>query len=652
MKRLLALIFIVSVSLLCTLFAISPDELPFGAEKLYNYTDAEAQKLAEEMCFNIFMQYDSSMTSTGIGYLYDHGIVGVRGGIIRWTNDGEAEAPVKYSFSCYGEVDVAFPYPNEEVRMVAFGGYYDSTDGDMWISPTGSIDTLSGLNTRINRFQQDTLNLIHKEFAKNFVRFPHQYPAGFPGTGRIQYRIDTYMMIDELGDSTDTVAYVYCELGIWETVEPHIEHIDTIYASEFNSVDSIHIINSYFSFPDSINIDDSTVCVDSIKYKYVTLNIETTDSFEVAIDKILISDEFGRELLEGDYDDDIFKKFNEYASDSLKLFGWFLKDEPAWVNFRPFGYIHNLMDSVYSSWMPMTFFNNYQTLTHTYLDLVNVDFTLNDIYPFGNGDVYAGEDFQANWNGPLYCLNKHLSWCRVRVDRDSAELWHTPQAFDGKHWRRPTPSEFSCQTFMGLTWGARGIIYWYYDRFNQTYTGIRDFNGVETFLYDKIKNDIGPYIQAFDEYYMPLVWDTTYTYKAGLYSPPTGALIDTISTYTHPDSVEMNPDSGWFHVGEFHDDGDTLYFMLVNRSCSMGPDDPTEAPSITAFVRFDPSAIGSDYAYIIDIAKEVKLDSSETDTIWIGIPDTTYSAKLDGTIPFTTVLKAGEGRLYKIVGTK
>ena len=91
--------------------------------------------------------------------------------------------------------------------------------------------------------------------------------------------------------------------------------------------------------------------------------------------------------------------------------------------------------------------------------------------------------------------------------------------------------------------------------------------------------------------------------------------------------------------------------MLVNRACSRGASDSTAAPSVTATVRFNPGVLGSDYVYIIDLADSLRLAGA--DTGWVGIPDTTYTAKMpDGTIPFTTVLGPGEGRLFKIVQTR
>jgi hypothetical protein len=218
----------------------------------------------------------------------------------------------------------------------------------------------------------------------------------------------------------------------------------------------------------------------------------------------------------------------------------------------------------------------------------------------------------------------------------------------------PTQSEYSCEIFMGLCYSPSGLMMWKYDGVyiydfghSKGFIDPQDNNWSKTPVWYSHKERVNPYIKAIDSVYLGLTWDTAY-YVQPWTSFPTSDLIDTIYAklnYGSGRDITTPPDNGWFHVGEFHDDGDTLYFMLVNRSCSMDFDDPSEAPSVYALVRLKPEAIGSDYAYIIDIAKS----TSASD--WVGIPDTTYSAKLGGTIPFTTVLSAGEGRLFKIVGT-
>ena len=158
-------------------------------------------------------------------------------------------------------------------------------------------------------------------------------------------------------------------------------------------------------------------------------------------------------------------------------------------------------------------------------------------------------------------------------------------------------------------------------------------------LFLEFKNDIVPYIKAIDEYYMPLVWDTTYAVSPN--ETIVGQTIKSIRAVpNHPDSI--SPDTGWFHVGEYYDNAGMRYFMLVNRACSQGVDDPAEAGSITAIVELNRSALSNPtQLLVIDIADSITAD-------WAAVSETTYTSLYDDKLYFTTVLKAGEGRLFKI----
>ncbi len=203
-----------------------------------------------------------------------------------------------------------------------------------------------------------------------------------------------------------------------------------------------------------------------------------------------------------------------------------------------------------------------------------------------------------------------------------------------------------------------GIIYfkhgssWSYDPAEGRYAGnaglydTTSAQGLKIDLFNELKNNINPYIKAIDSTYLLLSWDRAFCIAPDS-AVASGSWISSISTWSPPDTA--NPDTGWYHVGQYTE-GSAKYLMLVNRACSQGENDPTAAPSVTATVRFDPSALGlGNYVYIIDLADSLRLAGA--DTGWVGIPDTTYSAALNGAIPFTTVLGPGEGRLYKIVGT-
>ncbi len=154
--------------------------------------------------------------------------------------------------------------------------------------------------------------------------------------------------------------------------------------------------------------------------------------------------------------------------------------------------------------------------------------------------------------------------------------------------------------------------------------------------------EMAPYIEAIGQTLRELEWEAAFSCSSS--SQTFSGYVNSVSGY----SESTNPDLGWFQVGEFTD-GSYPYVLVVNRACNV--DSVTLAPDVNCVVHLNPSEIGSDYVYIIDPADSVYFDTSLSS--WVGIPDTTYSAKMpDGTIPFTTVLGPGEGRLFKIVQSR
>ena len=237
--------------------------------------------------------------------------------------------------------------------------------------------------------------------------------------------------------------------------------------------------------------------------------------------------------------------------------------------------------------------------------------------------------------------------------------YYSPQAWagrdlsdadDGWQWRKPTQSEYSCVMYFGLCYGISGYALWKYDGIYHPYpqwenayhsTGFIDLYDTSlTAVGYSHKNRVNPNIKAIDSTYLSITWDTAYAV------PPnenlSNCLISSIRAVpNHPDSI--SPDTGWFHVGEYYDNAGMRYFMLVNRACSQGVDDPAEAGSITAIVELNRSALSnSTQLLVIDIA-----DSITTD--WVAVSETTYTSLYDDKLYFTTVLKAGEGRLFKVV---
>jgi hypothetical protein len=245
--------------------------------------------------------------------------------------------------------------------------------------------------------------------------------------------------------------------------------------------------------------------------------------------------------------------------------------------------------------------------------------------------------------------------CSLAYDAASnhdAEFWIIPQCFKGHSrgvkWRYPTNAELSCEVYIALATGARGIIFWKYGKsgtspYNYIW-GMHDENLNRLDLWYAVSGQINPYIKAIDSTLLQLTPHMSYTYKNDYYPPPEDAYISSISTWVHPDSVRLNPDSGWYHVGEFTDTGYDKYVMIVNRACSRGPNDPGPAPSITATVDFKTMNLRiGNYLEIIDLASNTSISD------WTGRPDTARVESIRGIFTYSTVLKPGEGRLFKLI---
>lgn len=555
MRFLIAAVIIILMA--APVMAIDSNKLPFGSQGLRTYTTEEVRKLAEEMCFNYFIEYDT-IGPAAIDMLYDQGIQTIKGGLINInTIPAQAEAPAKYSWCNYALIDVDYPYPNPEVRMEKFGGNF--TNG-VWVSGQESIDTLSGISTYQNYFS-------NSPDLRNHVAFFDRYFFNFFELIKIPYRLDIRAAIDD-PDSipNEIVATVTALVGMWNTCEMKPISVDTIRVSDFGGSSSLQWIQgTIFDIPDTFTVVDlsSTGCDDThfytnedqygVKHRwnpYLRLDIITTGAREFKVDSIKISDDIGRRMIEDhQYDGEITGIFQsqDYQQRAEKIYAWSLMDEPLFANFMPFHRIDSLMHEEYADWLTFTNFWQYpdgDRLVQTYLSMVDIDYVDPDIYPYGENDVYAGDLFQDTVRvagvkkyGSLYRLPLHISWPRKSVDQVGKELWLTIQAFEGHGdnpiWRYPTASEMSAKVFISLAWGCRGIQVWHYDpyRTDVHFRAIRDWEGNETRLYDEIRDHIGPYLQAVDSLYLPLTWDACYTYKPDHdYEPPYNDVISSIST--------------------------------------------------------------------------------------------------------------------------
>jgi len=440
-------------------------------------------------------------------------------------------------------------------------------------------------------------------------------------------------------------------------------------------------------------------CAGDYKVKYSFWNSGKTT---VYLDYFKSYDDIGQRIVETtQYDDSITAAVTGGWRDSVDY--WWLRDEPRYDHFMPYGRVRDLVNDATGDLSSMTAYlltsvrKSFDTTQmaiglRSFLQLTGQDKVVINDYPFTGGvgraffTDYTGYNDDVHENDPASHrgLQKELELYsykffdvvarEVRDGTTLKEFWSSPQCFfqvgDSSqtfnppnsmyYWRPLTQSEHRLNVYLPLCYGARGLAAWIY-HFGQDgddhgvnggpsysfgfYTG-PGFQRNES-MWEVFADDITPYIKAIDSVYLGLTWQRAYACSTGMpINPPAYAFVDSIAAVSN--TSEANPDLGWFHVGEFVDDS-ACYAMIVNRACSQGPYDPTEAPSITATIRFNDDNIGGEHHYyIIDLAHSER--HAGGDTGWVAIPETTYTAVMaDGTIPFTTTFRAGEGRLFKIV---
>jgi hypothetical protein len=390
------------------------------------------------------------------------------------------------------------------------------------------------------------------------------------------------------------------------------------------------------------------------------------------IDWFKIYDNYGQACVEQNAYDAIISQYVTQGWCDTMILSWYLRDEPTFDQIMPLAHISNVIKHASDSAFGDTTYCVTASLgdwLHVYQmrSLIEYDYPpliWPDIYPFyakeDHNTLYAGYGINGvNWGLQTELNSSIVRTCdsiRLAINNQSTDWWLIPQTWDeyifgrGYTQRFPTKSELKCELYMAMSYGVKGFIFYDYlgdSSANSVIHGIRGANPnyPRTSLWDALHYNIVPYIKAIDETYLKLTWDTSVVYQSGV----SGAIDYISSIDTIPGSNINNTDAGWFQLGMFHDSLGFKYFMLVNRACSRSSDSSAEAPPITAVVNYDPDIMGSNYVYTIDIAKSVYRHSSGGLTQWDPVPETTYSALMGQTIPFTVTLKAGEGRLFKVV---
>ncbi len=437
-----------------------------------------------------------------------------------------------------------------------------------------------------------------------------------------------------------------------------------------------------------------------IKYSFWNTGITT-----VYLDSLKCYDEAGKEFVQ---DTTLMRYYHNLVTAPTwnQIDYWWLRDEPKYDYYQPWAKVRTLVntaagtDKSIGAFWPTTIQNGWSTeeiaaTVRSFLEATHQNRIIINDYPFIGGldigtnylwfTTYTGYEEQDESQSAFRGIQREIEDVSAKIlgvlaeeVRDGGilkEFWQSPQwmysgaAYTGgeppntKYIYRPlTRSELRLQIGLGLCYGAKGFNFWRYDYglcdpgrcdigsdnscwqggLYDTVGGIPQRNSL---MWDVLANEINPYLKAIDTVYLGLHWNRAYACSSGVpINTPGGTIISSISAFSN--SPDSNPDLGWFHVGEFDSSGER-YVMIVNRACSQGQYDPTEAPSITATIQLDADnlALNSNSLYVIDLAHSFRY--AGLDTGWVGIPETTYTTG-SYLIPFTTTLKAGEGKLFKI----
>jgi hypothetical protein len=446
----------------------------------------------------------------------------------------------------------------------------------------------------------------------------------------------------------------------------------------------------------SFSLCNNKGCDDSYAVKYSFLNNGKTKLF---LNYFKCYDEIGRKLMETDIFDDsiaaaVHGPDNNWRN---KIDYWWLRDEPRYDSFRPWGKVRQIVDSATA--MPKSIGAIILAIPHggfdstsmvlglkSFLNLTGQKRVVVNDYPYNGGykcwgstDYTGYSEFHmdkcaADSRRGLQLNLEKTTELTLGVLADEAkrdkefEFWYSPQWFysagaptgnelpDSRYiWRPPTRSELRLQIFMGLCYGAKGFNLWRYDYgpsdcgtadYTQDkcawqggfYDGLTGESRKDTLFWNTLKRDINPYLKAIENTYMGLTWERAYNTHN---QQENEYYLNDV--YGWCDSY--NPDSGWAQVGEFHN-GNDKFIILVNRACSKD-EKGSEAPPQHFSLRLNSENLGlGNNVYLIDLAKTIYHTKKNG---WVGKPDTTaISQQIDGTFRFETTLKAGEGKLFKI----
>ncbi|MBD3233923.1 MAG: hypothetical protein GF315_09385 [candidate division Zixibacteria bacterium] len=340
------------------------------------------------------------------------------------------------------------------------------------------------------------------------------------------------------------------------------------------------------------------------------------------------------------------------VGDDTTIMAVWAQDEPPYYMFGPYGLIQKIVsDSLAGAANPDVVIKGAHIIfPRTFVDIAKPKWLHLDLYPFGpdcsDTCLYYGSKGHAGLQSHLNQMTRYLM-LNTRYALDQAQhkpekVYQTLMAFGGgeNDWkRRPTASELRCTAGIGLAAGVDGQSVFLYasglDTHGDSTYGLTNTDGSpRDSLYYTLRDNIAPLVRSIEKEYLLLDWKKSYRISPDSAQTEIGkaTLIDTVTWWTDTTAVS-NPDAGWFQVTEFRDTTlNANCLLVVNRACNnqFG----VEAPPIYASV-----VLNIDH-FVSRRYQVVNVDGRMNEKYVI------YNE--DNELKFTTMLEAGEAKLFRI----
>jgi hypothetical protein len=373
------------------------------------------------------------------------------------------------------------------------------------------------------------------------------------------------------------------------------------------------------------------------------------------VDYVTVYNAQGLSLMRGEQDTVLKNYVQQSWVDTSVVYRWYMKDQPGSIDcYMPYAHIDTLLKSNYP-YKPGAQFTCYFGDTNSIQEyLVRTDPIeyMVDAYPFGADDTIESNIQQSlNWLTDNYNYNKRKAeglnkdfWVATQAHAvgyrkttpscDSGLMQYEYPPGSNTYYclflKDPTANEVRVQTFLAMCYGADAVMNYrasyYLDtiNFQPPYfeTGLYDqYRNMPTLKWAEIIDFTGPRVEKIGHIIKDMIWQ-----GAGVCYNVTsipGSFINTVK------STEF--DSAWIETGFFKDGSNADYFMLVNRRCLS-----IEAQNVTVYIDSAGMSEHKKMWYVIDQYSH----------------DTTFTGAINGSIPFTTHLDPGEGKLFKLACEK